>query len=414
MKQPRHLPRHPFRATSMLAAVFAWGVLFSVVFGGCGVDNEIVGGACISGYTPCPSGCCMGEGDSGRLDGATDSSRDGTTDGHRDGSADGETDGYLDGRIRDAGLDSRASDGTADTCTPPYDTTEHCGSCENSCISTDICVLADAGTYACVPLCSAPLSDCSGICVDESDDPDNCGSCGHVCPSGFCSGGKCQGITAGDVVLIGHDYLSSASTVTEAKIVSNAAFLPASNPLRILSFEEYADSKAVANVKSILAAEAAATGRKIIYTVSVAGSDIPAKLNVTSFDELIVYDQESAAPGVLGPLGASWAGTLSTFTSAGGVVLSLDGAAGTTQEMPVFNTDAGLFAVSGHTTIPKNTPLDVIAPGDVVGHGVVTPYAAELDSVFFATSVPNGGNVTYVVVDSGDAGTNPVVVHIVP
>ena len=46
-----------------------------------------------------------------------------------------------------------------------------------------------------------------------------------------------------------------------------------------------------------------------------------------------------------------------------------------------------------------------------MGHGVVGPYAAKPNSVFFTTSESNGGNVAYVVVDPSDAGQAPVVVH---
>lgn len=81
--------------------------------------------------------------------------------------------------------------------------------------------------------------------------------------------------------------------------------------------------------------------------------------------------------------------------------------------MPAFDTNAGLLAVSAHTFIAPGTPLGVSAPGDAIGHGVFTPYAAEPDSVYFTTSEMNGGLVTYVVVDSAMEGgaPPPVVVH---
>jgi stigma-specific protein Stig1 len=408
---------------------------------GCSVENAVVGGACATGLTQCgfvcvdieddpmncggcgnvcpasPGVCMDGEcvkdedsipprssGDGGSARGGSDAGR--TQDGPK-GDAHVGGDSAVHATGPDAGphdgssSDAPASDGYVPDATksdgPPVD-----GPGPSDVVVGDV---VEEG-------CTAPEKYCGGVCVDESDDPDNCGSCGNVCGSGICYMGVCEGSTDGDIVIIGHDYHSSSSTLSEAKVVSNAVFLPSTNPVRILSFEHYANATSISNVKSLLGTEATLLGRTLDYTVSVTDADIPSDLTITAYDVLLVYDQEAAAPGVLGPMGSSWASTLSAFTIAGGVVVALDGAAGTTQEMPQFDTNAGLLAVSAHTVISKGTPLSVVAPGDVIGHGVLSPYAAEFDSVYFTTSVPNGGNVTYVVVDPLDAGEAPVVVHV--
>jgi hypothetical protein len=414
MNPVRRQDRSKSRSLRAVAAFAGGASLAALWAGGCGIDNAIVGGVCALGYSPCGDTCCLGEPEGGLLDGSSD----GPTDVSRDIRGEHETDGTNDRETKDSRAkdgrteDAPANDTSEDTCVPPYDSVEHCGACDHACISTDVCSPVDGGGFQCVPLCSPPLTDCGGTCVDESNDPDNCGTCGKICASGFCVAGLCQGTTPGDIVVIGYDYRVSQPTVAEATILSNAAFIPSSSPLRILSFEHYADATAVSNVKAILNAEAVALGRMPNkYTVSTTDADIPAKLNIRSYDELIVYDQKTASATVLGALGSSWQTTLSTFTAAGGVVISLDGAEGM-GAMPTFNTSAGLLAISDHTVIPNRTPLEVIAPGDVVARVVVTPFASELDSVYFTTSVAKGGNVAYVVVDPMDGGQAPVVVHV--
>jgi alpha-tubulin suppressor-like RCC1 family protein len=48
------------------------------------------------------------------------------------------------------------------------------------------------GVGNCTP-CAAGLSLCGSTCVSETNDPNNCGGCGVVCPSGeVCSGGVCS------------------------------------------------------------------------------------------------------------------------------------------------------------------------------------------------------------------------------
>jgi hypothetical protein len=411
MKPPRTLEVGPRVTLAFVLAALA---------AACGADNAVVGGSCAAGYTQCdlvcvdttddPDNCgrcgnvCHG---GACVKGACPGTRDASPSDGSGGTTDGGT--VTDGRTVDVVTRDVETDATGASCTPPFDTNDNCGACGLGCSNTEVCVLGDAGTYGCTPLCSPPTLDCGGACVDTTDDPNNCSRCGKVCPSGFCAASACEGTTEGDIVVIGDDYHSTATVPSADKVLTNAVFLPTSSPVELLSFEHYADPDSVSNVKGIVNAEATLTGRKVDITVSNTDTDVPNYLTIANYDVLLVYDQEGAGTGVLGALGASWMSAVSTFTSAGGIVVSLDGAAGT-GEMPEFDTSAGLLAVSAHTVIATNVALDVLAGGDAIGHGVVGPYAAKPDSVFFTTSESNGGNVTYVVVDPS-ASQAPVVVH---
>jgi len=42
------------------------------------------------------------------------------------------------------------------------------------------------------PCPSTGATRCDGTCVDRSNDPENCGSCGKACTTGTCLNGSCQ------------------------------------------------------------------------------------------------------------------------------------------------------------------------------------------------------------------------------
>ena len=262
------------------------------------------------------------------------------------------------------------------------------------------------------PVCVAPSMWCSGVCIDVTSDPLNCGDCGNVCPSQICASSLCVGSTSGAVVYVGHDFSAVGAGAGPAGILSNAAFMSRSNPLRLLSYERYSRAGARNNVHAALDDAAAQLGRKVQLTSTITDGDIPAKLAIQSFDVLLVVDEPDAPPGALGALGSSWAATLATYTQHHGIVIVLDGGGGMGQ-MPAFSSATGLLQVGQEAPVSSMTPLQVLAPGDAVGIGVVSPYAATSSSVSFTTE-PNGGAVVYVVggMGGGEGGAPaPVVVH---
>jgi hypothetical protein len=206
---------------------------------------------------------------------------------------------------------------------------------------------------------------------------------------------------------VGHDYQTAPQQGSaQARVIVNAMLLPLSNPVRVMSFEHYSDATAVSNVKTIVQNAAKQLGRQISFTAIVSDNQVTQQLDITSYDVLFVPDQGNAQQGTMSTLGSSWkqSGAIDSFVKAGGVVVALDGAAGT-GEMPDFFTQSGLLSVSSHKAL-KSPSLIVVAPNDAIGSGVVSPYVPTNGTVSMQTEA-NGGNVTWVVKN----GNDPVVVH---
>ena len=412
-----------------------------VVAEGCGTDNAVVGGTCAPPFSDCshscvdlssdplncgacgnvcaPGGACVGGAcTNGSLDGSSDgTSGDTSTDGQRNG--DGNDDGAFDdaaNRFVDGGdsgnNDSGDSGNLGDggdggpVCVPPFDTPQHCGNCATTCSTpNNLCVASDGG-FACAPQCNAPLLPCNGTCVDESTDEFNCGMCNNFCPSFICVNGQCVGSLPGELVLIGHDYLTAfPSTVPQARVLTNAVFVRTVEPLRVLAYDRYSSTVARDNVNAILNAFATANSRTLKLTVTALDSDVTA-IKTTSYDVFLMYDQPTAGANTLGPLGTTWKTALSSYATAGGVVVVLDGAQAA--DMPSFVTNTGLLNVTKQTSLLSPAQVVNTAPGDTVGSGVASPYKVTKDSAFFSTDPPSA-KITYVIFDQTDNA--PVVVH---
>lgn len=384
----------------------AWAVGVPAAFaaaslGGCSDDASVVGGACAPGYSACGTRCCA-DGElfaAAWIDGGAGQASSGVVDAiGGDAAADAALGGGADASSLDAqaapesGPDGGAAD---DGAVGDGDTRD--GSLDAASLDPPVAAV-----------CEGSLATCGASCVDLSSNPSHCGACGRVCPSNLCADGACQGSAPGDVVVIGHDYVDTPAGSAQARVLSNAVFIPRSNPLRVMIYERYAQAAAVARVKAIVDATAAQLNRSVSYTRTTVDSEIPAKLDTQ--DVLLVHDQAAAVDGELDALGASWRSTLDGFTHKGGVVIVLDGRAGSAAQMHRFATSAGLLQVTSHAGLADGSSLTVEAPGDVVGVGVLSPYGAGSHSATFKVGGPPD-SAGVVVVRETSGAKDAVVVH---
>ena len=129
---------------------------------------------------------------------------------------------------------------------------------------------------------------------------------------------------------------------------------------------------------------------------------------------ILIYDQKNANAGTLTTLANAVAPYLTKFLTDGGTVVILDGAAGAAQAMPQFIKTTGLLDVTTHTIQAAGTRVSVVAPNDVAGVQVISPFAVSGNAVSFQTTEASGGVVTYVTREGQLPGiplTDPTVIH---
>jgi hypothetical protein len=248
-------------------------------------------------------------------------------------------------------------------------------------------------------VCAEPLTQCGDDCVDTTSDFSNCGGCGVHCPTEICVDSVCVGDPVGHVIVVGMSYADS--TPSSERLLGNAVFRPLHSSLRILQWKEHGTISAP--VEAIIASEASARSRA--YQLETVGAGALAlALGAGSWDVLVLHDQPLYDAPTLAAIGATLAEPLGQFTEAGGTVVALATHAGHGAMCHLLGA-AELFSCSG--LVPVNGAVDGAAPNDVVGNGVLTPFAAKpITSALVRVPAP-APSLEWVFTADGA----PVVVH---
>ncbi len=286
-------------------------------------------------------------------------------------------------------------------------------SCKGACVPTGVCGMLTA------PKCPEPkpspstpadagVADATppATCGDVSTDPFNCGACGNVCATATCVEGVCRGARVGDVVVIGHDYRGAAPSLAMSDVAANAVFMRARSTVRVLAWQQYADPAAVVGLGAVLDAEASRSGRRYVKSVAATADELAARISANEIDVALIFDQVDALPGELAIDGATLASPLRKFAEDGGVIVVLNGGRGVA-EMPKLLAAADLADVTSQTDA-SGSMLDVTAPSDVVGSGVMGPYKATGGTVALTLGDPFAGFASVV---SEPVTGKPIVIH---
>ena len=263
----------------------------------------------------------------------------------------------------------------------------------------------DPSTGTTIPLVCLPgLTRCNRGCVDLETDPDHCGQCSNVCPTGLCADAACLGGGVGHVVVIGMNY--TTSTAATRTLLGNAAFLPKHDPARVLAYTEYGESTSVGAVHAILAQQANLRGRKLDLTPSSSVSFVTGSLDIVNHDVLLIHDQSQVGPSGMTNVALAMESTLQHFVDDGGTIVVL---ATSNPPMSAFLQSSALLDNTGLVPLSGTVLLNQ-APGSAVGVGVPSPLLAPAASAGFATGVIPEASLTFVL-RSELPGTLPVVVH---
>jgi hypothetical protein len=332
------------------------------------------------------------------VDGADASEEDaglGTGDADSGGAQDGDALGVEAGPL----VCEPALTNCSEQCVDQMNDPENCGGCANICTS-GVC-----NDGECL-VCASDETVCNRACVNTASDPDNCGACGNPCASGLCSNNTCEAAGTGRAIVIGHDY--STSRPTKNRILGNAVFLWPVNPVQLLLYASDATPAGISGADGAIAQVGTATGRQVnkIYAPS---DSVPALL--PTVDVFLIYAQTNASDSTLTQLGSNWAAALTTFVNRGGTLIVLDADqthnAGTVQIL----SSAGLLNLTRQASASgANVTCNVVARGDALATGLSRSYWCQDFSTTYTLAESSPAITSVVESALGDAASAPVVI----